>query len=56
MKQIKLMHGDNILSLKKLPDIDDKYSISSEGYIINDKTGKIVIFSKDKKGNMKDRL
>lgn len=56
MKQIKLMQGDNILSLKKLPDIDDKYSISSEGYIVNDKTGKIVVFSKDKKGYMKARL
>jgi hypothetical protein len=56
MKQVKLMQGDNIESLKKLPDIDNKYSISSDGYILNDKTGELVTFNQDKKGYMKARL
>lgn len=42
--------------LKKIPDIDQKYSISSDGYIINTITNKLVIFSKDKKGYLKARL
>ena len=45
-----------MLPLKKLPDINDKYSISSEGYIINTKTNKLVIFNIDKRGYMKARL
>ena len=56
MKKTKLMLGDNIKSLKKLPDIDQKYSISSEGYIINTITNKLVCFNLDNKGYMKARL
>lgn len=58
MKQFKLFQGDNMISLKKLPDnsIDSKYSVSSDGFIINTITNKIVVFSKDKKGYMKARL
>jgi hypothetical protein len=58
MKKVKLMLGDNISSLKKLPEnsVDSKYSISPEGFIVNDITGKLVIFNKDGKGYMKARL
>lgn len=56
MKRIKLMKGDNMESLKKLPDIDEKYSISPDGYIINTITNKLVSFNKDGKGYMKARL
>jgi len=52
----KLMQGDNILSLKKLPDLDDKYAISPNGYVLNTKTNKIVCFCADGKGYMKSRL
>lgn len=55
-KQFKLMLGDNMESLKKLPDINDKYSISADGYVLNIETGKLVIFNKDSKGYMKARL
>ena len=52
----KLFSGDNIESLKKLEDIDKKYSISQDGFIINDLTGKLVIFNLDNKGYKKARL
>ena len=42
--------------MKKLNDIDDKYIISSDGYILNTNTSKKVIFSQDSKGYMKARL
>jgi hypothetical protein len=42
--------------MKKLEDIDVKYSISPDGFVINDKTGKLVCFNKDGKGYMKSRL
>lgn len=42
--------------MKKIDDIDDKYVISSDGYVLNTKTNKPVVFSKDKKGYMKARL
>lgn len=56
MNKVKLIQGDNIESLKKLPDIDPKYSISSNGYILNTITNKKVIFCLDGKGYMKTRL
>jgi hypothetical protein len=40
----------------KLEDIDQKYSISTEGFILNDISGKLVVFNKDGKGYMKARL
>ena len=52
----KLKQGDNLELLKKLPDIDQKYSISPEGFVLNEKTNKLVIFHKDNKGYMKSRL
>lgn len=55
-KKTKLMLGDNIESLRKLPDIDQKYSISPDGYVINTITNKLVSFNKDGKGYMKARL
>ena len=42
--------------MKKLKEIDTKYSISPDGFIINDKTGKLVSFNPDSKGYMKARL
>lgn len=56
MKKTKLMLGDNITSLRKLPNIDQKYSISPDGYVINTITNKLVSFNKDDKGYMKARL
>jgi hypothetical protein len=42
--------------IKKLPDIDNKYIISKDGFILNELTGKLVLFNKDNKGYMKARL
>jgi len=39
-KNFKLLQGDNMESLKKIPDIDQKYIISSDGSILNERTGK----------------
>ena len=64
MKQIKLMQGDNILSLKKLPDnsVDSivtdllkTYTIKDNGIVINNRTNKEVKFSIDGKGYMRAR-
>jgi hypothetical protein len=41
---------------RRLEDIDDKYEVYSDGYVINTKTNKIVVFNKSKKGYMKARL
>lgn len=40
----------------KLDELDDKYEIYADGYIINTKTNNIVVFSVNKKGYMKSRL
>ena len=44
------------MSKVKLDELDDKYEIYSDGYIINTKTNKLVVFNQDKKGYMKARL
>lgn len=44
------------MSKTKLDNLDDKYEVYSDGYIMNIKTNKMVVFIADKKGYMKARL
>lgn len=44
------------MSKTKLDNLDDKYEVYSDGYIMNIKTNKMVVFIADKKGYMKSRL
>jgi hypothetical protein len=42
--------------MRTIEDIDSKYLISPDGFILNSNTGRNVVFSKDSKGYMKARL
>lgn len=42
--------------MKKIKELDDKYIISPDGFVLNEKTDKQVCFNPDVKGYMKARL